>query len=145
MALTVEFTKLSRSAMMPTRVHATDAAYDLFAAEGALLGPGERSSVGTGLSLALPEGYAALVLPRSGLAMKHGIALVNAPGLIDPDYRGELRVLLLNTDRERGFEIAAGDRIAQLMLVEANDVEFVESAILNETIRGPAGFGSTGA
>lgn len=144
MALTVEFTKLSRSAKVPTRAHPTDAAYDLIAVESALLGPGERVSVGTGLSIALPQGYAALVLPRSGLAMKHGIALVNAPGLIDPEYRGELRILLLNTDRERGLEIAAGDRIAQLMLVEVNDVEFVECTELDETVRGAAGFGSTG-
>src|SRR6185295_10498496 len=100
----------------PTQAHEGDAGYDLHAAEAATLGPGERASVGTGIAVAIPDGHAGLVLPRSGLAARHGVALVNAPGLIDAGYRGELRVLLLNTDRERPFEIEPGDRIAQLLI-----------------------------
>jgi dUTP pyrophosphatase len=100
--------------------------------------------VGTGLAVAVPPGCAGLVLPRSGLALRHGIALVNAPGLIDSGYRGEVRVLLLNTDRSQPFEVAVGDRIAQLVVVrhETGELEEVES--LDETVRGAAGFGSTG-
>ena len=106
--------------------------------------PGERASVGTGIAVAIPEGHAGLVLPRSGLAARHGIALVNAPGLIDAGYRGELRVLLLNTDRASAFEIEPGDRIAQLVIARGRAPEFVEASELPETVRGTAGFGSTG-
>jgi dUTP pyrophosphatase len=108
------------------------------------LQPGERASVRTGIAVEIPAGLAGLVLPRSGLANRHGIALVNAPGLIDSGYRGEVRVLLLNTDREHSYEIAAGDRIAQLLLVryEAHDV--VEVAELSDSERGEGGFGSSG-
>jgi dUTP pyrophosphatase len=101
--------------------------------------------VGTGIAIELPSGHAGLVLPRSGLAARHGIALVNAPGLIDAGYRGELRVLLLNTDREATFEIAAGDRIAQLVVVAVATTEVVESDALAATARGEGGFGSSGA
>jgi dUTP pyrophosphatase len=140
----VRFTRLSEAASAPSRAHPGDAGYDLRAAEAARLGPGERASVGTGIAVEIPEGWAGLVLPRSGLAARHGIALVNAPGLIDAGYRGEVRVLLLNTDRENSFEIAPGDRIAQLVLVrhEAPELEEVDS--LEETVRGAGGFGSTG-
>ena len=110
----------------------------------ATIGPGERASVATGIALEIPAGHAGLVLPRSGLAASHGIALVNAPGLIDSGYRGEVRVLLLNTDRDDPFEIAPGDRIAQLLLVALAAAEPVEVTELAATARGDGGFGSTG-
>jgi dUTP pyrophosphatase len=140
----LRFAKLVPEARAPSRAHEGDAGLDLHAAEGVRLGPGERASVGTGIAVAVPEGQAGLVLPRSGLAAKHGIALVNAPGLIDPGYRGEVRVLLLNTDPSDPFEIAPGDRIAQLLLVPFAAVEAVEATELDETPRGLAGFGSSG-
>jgi dUTP pyrophosphatase len=140
----VRFRRLSARARPPARAHDGDAGYDLHAAEPAELGPGERASVGTGIAVAIPEGHAGLVLPRSGLAARHGISMVNAPGLIDAGYRGELRVLLLNTDRESSFQIAAGDRIAQLVVVRVEGPQLEESAELDETGRGGGGFGSTG-
>jgi dUTP pyrophosphatase len=142
--VTLRFTRLSAEARPPTQAHEGDAGYDLYASEAASLGPGERASVGTAIAVAIPEGCAGLVLPRSGLAARHGVGLANAPGLIDSGYRGELRVLLLNADRSEPFEVAAGDRIAQLMLVrfEAPPAEEVDS--LDETARGAGGFGSTG-
>jgi dUTP pyrophosphatase len=140
----LRFAKISPEAVVPTRAHGDDAGLDLVAAESARLEPGARASVGTGLAVAIPPGHAGLVLPRSGLAAKHGISLVNAPGLIDPGYRGELRVLLLNTDREETFEIEPGDRIAQLLLVPFAAAAPVEVAELDETERGLAGFGSSG-
>ena len=142
--MTLRFSRLQPDARPPAHAHDGDAGYDLHAAEAVSLGPGERASVGTGIAVAIPEGCAGLVLPRSGLAAKHGISLVNAPGLIDSGYRGEVRVLLLNTDRTESFEVGVGDRIAQLMLVrfESGPAEEVES--LDETARGAGGFGSTG-
>jgi dUTP pyrophosphatase len=140
----LEFTRLSEAARAPGRAHDGDAGYDLHAAEPASIGPGERASVGTGVAVAIPAGHAGLVLPRSGLAARHGIALVNAPGLIDAGYRGELRVLLLNTDRLEAFEVAVGDRIAQLVLVRHAAPELVEVEALGESVRGEGGFGSTG-
>jgi dUTP pyrophosphatase len=140
----VRFRRLSDSARPPTRAHDGDAGYDLHAAEAAALEPGERASVGTGIAVAIPEGHAGLVLPRSGLAARHGISVVNAPGLIDAGYRGELRVLLLNTDRERSFEVVAGDRIAQLLVVRVEGPQLEEAPELDETRRGGGGFGSTG-
>jgi dUTP pyrophosphatase len=142
--VTLRFERLSEDAREPTRAHHGDAAYDLYAVDRARIGPGERSSVGTGIAVAIPEGWAGLVLPRSGLAARHGITLSNAPGLIDPGYRGEVRVLLLNTDRHDSFEIAPGDRIAQLLLVRHEEPELVEVASLQETARGAGGFGSSG-
>ena len=136
--------RLSEAAVAPLRAHGDDAGLDLHAAEAAELGPGERASVGTGVALAIPEGRAGLVLPRSGLAARHGITLVNAPGLIDAGYRGELRVLLLNTDRSATFEVSPGDRIAQLIVVRHEAPEPEEVAVLDETARGASGFGSTG-
>jgi dUTP pyrophosphatase len=135
---------LTPAARPPGRAHEGDAGYDLHAAEAAALAPGERASVGTGIAVAIPGGYAGLVLPRSGLAARHGIALVNAPGLIDSGYRGELRVLLLNTDGLERFEVAEGDRIAQLLLVRAEAPELEEAEELDETVRGAGGFGSSG-
>ena len=140
----VEFKLLSESGRSPEQAHPGDAGYDVFAAESATIGPGERASVGTGIAVAIPDGYAGLVLPRSGLAARHGIALVNSPGLIDTGYRGEVRVLLLNTDREEAFVIEVGDRIAQLLVTPVESAAFAESPALSETARGEAGFGSTG-
>jgi dUTP pyrophosphatase len=142
--LIVSFQRLTEAARAPARANEHDAGWDLRAAEAVTIGPGERASVGTGIALAIPEGHAGLVLPRSGLAARHGIALVNAPGLIDAGYRGEVRVLLLNTDRAEPFAIAAGDRIAQLVITELPEVEFAEADSLTETARGTGGFGSTG-
>ena len=138
------FTRLSADAVAPVRAHDDDAGFDLCASEAAELGPGERASVGTGIAVAIPEGQAGLVLPRSGLAMRHGISVVNAPGLIDSGYRGEVRVLLLNTDRTEGFSVAIGDRIAQLLIVRHEAPELIEVENLGETVRGSGGFGSTG-
>jgi dUTP pyrophosphatase len=136
--------RLHPAAVLPTRAHASDAGFDLHAVEEVTLGPGERATVPTGIAIALPEGHAGLVLPRSGLAARHGIALVNAPGLIDEGYRGELRVLLLNTDRAEPFEISPGDRIAQLVLVRVSLTDAVEVEALDATERGDGGFGSSG-
>jgi dUTP pyrophosphatase len=140
----LEVRRLHAAAVLPTRAHASDAGFDLHAVEAATLGPGEREMVPTGIAIALPEGHAGLVLPRSGLAARHGIALVNAPGLIDEGYRGELRVLLLNTDRTEPFAIAPGDRIAQLVLVRVSHAVAVEVEALDSTERGDGGFGSSG-
>ena len=139
------FTRLSSYAAAPERAHDDDAGYDLRAAESATLEPGDRASVGTGIAVAIPAGHAGLVLPRSGLAARHGISVVNAPGLIDAGYRGEVRVLLLNTDRREVFEVAAGDRVAQLVIVRHETPEPVEVEELGQTVRGAGGFGSTGS
>jgi dUTP pyrophosphatase len=142
--LIVEFQRLSEAARAPERANEHDAGWDLRAAEAVRIRPGHRASVGTGIAVAIPEGHAGLVLPRSGLAARHGIALVNAPGLIDAGYRGEVRVLLLNTDRTEPFEIEPGDRIAQLVVTELPEVDFAEAESLPETVRGTGGFGSSG-
>lgn len=131
-------------AVLPQRATEGDAGLDLHAVEPAVIGPRERAAVGTGIAVEIPPGHAGLVLPRSGLALRHGIALVNAPGLIDSGYRGEIRVLLLNTDAEHPFEIEPGQRIAQLLVVPFAGLEPVESAELGETSRGAGGFGSSG-
>jgi dUTP pyrophosphatase len=141
--VSLPFTRLSDLAKPPQRAH-DSAGFDLFSAEDGVLGPGERGEFGTGIALAIPEGCAGLVLPRSGLAARHGIALVNAPGLIDPDFRGEVRVLLLNTDMNEPFEVTIGDRIAQLLLVRFETPELAEQLALDATARGEGGFGSTG-
>ena len=136
--------RLNEAAVLPTRAHDGDAGLDLYACEAAHIGPGERWSVGTGVAVEIPEGHAGLVLPRSGLAKKHGITLVNAPGLIDSGYRGELRVLLLNTDPADTFRVEPGDRIAQLVISPVVLAEPVEAAALAESARGDGGFGSSG-
>jgi dUTP diphosphatase len=136
--------KLKPEATLPRRAHEGDAGLDLYACEAAHIGPGERWSVGTGVAVEIPEGHAGFVLPRSGLAKKHGIALVNAPGLIDSGYRGELRVLLLNTDPAETFRVEPGDRIAQLVIAPVALVEPVEAEALTESTRGAGGFGSSG-
>jgi dUTP pyrophosphatase len=136
--------KLSEKATLPTRAHDSDAGLDLYAAEGALLRPGARVSVGTGLAVAVPEGLAGLVLPRSGLALNHGVTLVNSPGLIDPGYRGEVRVILLNTDQRIDYQCTPGDRIAQLLLVPIATATPMEAEALDTSTRGAGGFGSSG-
>lgn len=140
----LEYTLLSETARPPARAHDDDAGMDLHADEAVHLDPGDRESVGTGLAVAIPEGHAGFVLPRSGLAAEYGITLVNTPGLIDAGYRGELRVLLLNTDRTRSFRVMPGDRIAQLVIVKVEAPELAEVGELSETVRGQGGFGSTG-
>jgi dUTP pyrophosphatase len=136
--------KLKDEALLPTRAHEGDAGLDLYACEAAHIGPGERWSVGTGVGVEIPAGHAGLVLPRSGLARDHGIALVNAPGLIDSGYRGELRVLLLNTDPAETFRVEPGERIAQLLLTPIATPAPVEKTALSESARGEGGFGSSG-
>jgi dUTP diphosphatase len=140
----LKFVKLNEKATLPTRAHDNDAGLDLCAAESARLAPGARVSVGTGLAVQIPDGVGGLVLPRSGLALKHGVTLVNSPGLIDPGYRGELRVLLLNTDRTQEFPISPGDRIAQLLLVPVVHAKPLQADALDESTRGEGGFGSSG-
>jgi dUTP pyrophosphatase len=142
--MSFRFTRLTEAAKAPLRAHPGDAGCDLFAAEAVRLEPGARASVGTGIAVEIPDGSAGLVVPRSGLAAKHGISVVNAPGLIDAGYRGEVRVLLLNTDRTEPFQIEPGDRIAQLVIVEIGDAEPIEVGELADSVRGEGGFGSTG-
>jgi dUTP pyrophosphatase len=136
--------RLDGRAVLPARAHHDDAGLDLHALEDAQLGPGERASLRTGIAVEIPPGCAGLVLPRSGLALRHGIALANAPGLIDPGYRGEVHVLLLNTDRVEPFQISAGDRIAQLLVVRAEPALPLEVDELSSSVRGAGGFGSSG-
>jgi dUTP pyrophosphatase len=138
-------TRLRDDAALPQGAYPGDAGLDLIACERVALGPGERAIVPTGIAVAIPEGYAGLVIPRSGLALDHGISLVNTPGLIDSGYRGELRVIALNTDRERSFTVEAGMRIAQLVVTPVPEVDVIELDELPETVRGAAGFGSSGA
>jgi len=142
--VTVPVTLLGASARLPERAYEHDAAYDLRAAEALVIEPLGRAVVGTGVALGLPPGLAALTLPRSGLAARHGISLVNAPGLIDPGYRGEVRVILLNTDRDEAFRVAVGDRIAQLLFLPLTNVTLAASDALDQTHRGAQGFGSSG-
>lgn len=130
--------------VVPAFAHPGDAGADLIAAEGVRLGPGERALVGTGVRIALPEGYAAFVMPRSGLAAKHGVTVVNAPGTVDAGYRGEIKVALLNTDRTEAYEVSAGDRIAQLVVLPIPPVRFLPVDELPASVRGEGGFGSTG-
>jgi dUTP pyrophosphatase len=140
----LRFVKLSEKATLPTRAHDNDAGLDLYAAESARLAPGARVSVGTGLAVQIPDGVGGLVLPRSGLALKHGVTLVNSPGLIDPGYRGEVRVVLLNTDQTIDFHVKPGDRIAQLLLVPIATASPMHADALDESMRGVGGFGSSG-
>ncbi len=139
------FTRLDENATLPARAYAGDAGLDLAAAERVELAPGARALVGTGLAVAIPEGHAGFVQPRSGLAAEHGITIVNAPGLVDSGYRGELKVILLNTDLERAFVVEPGMRIAQLVVVPVATPQPVEVSALPETERGGKGFGSSSA
>lgn len=144
--LKIPFRRLHFDAREPSRAHTGDAGYDLRSVETVSLPPGGRALVGTGISVAIPEGYAGLVLPRSGLAVKHGVSLVNTPGLIDSGYRGEIKVPLINHDREQTFEVEVGMRISQLVLVRAAGADFLEVELLEASADGrdEGGFGSSG-
>jgi dUTP pyrophosphatase len=135
--------RLRDDAVLPSRAYEDDAGLDLVACDRHELGPGERAVVGTGVAVAIPAGHAGFVQPRSGLAAEHGITIVNAPGLVDAGYRGELRVVLLNTDRRRPFVVEPGMRIAQLVILGVAAPEVTEVAVLPESERGVRGFGST--
>ena len=137
--------RLRPDAVLPARAYMGDAGFDLSACERVELGPGERALVPTGVAVAIPEGYAGFVQPRSGLAVKHGISIVNTPGLVDSGYRGELKVALLNTDPREVFVVLPGMRIAQLVVVPVPEVDLVEVEALPESERGVRGFGSTAA
>jgi dUTP pyrophosphatase len=143
-AIELRIMRLDPRAQVPTRAHPGDAGLDLHSIEDATLPPGARTSVGTGIAVEIPTGYAGLVLPRSGLAARHGISVVNAPGLIDAGYRGEIRVLLLNTDSREPFEVRAGARIAQLVITAVALAAAVEVDSLEVSQRGTGGFGSSG-
>jgi dUTP pyrophosphatase len=136
--------RLRDEAVLPSQAYDGDAGLDLAACERVELPPGRRGVVGTGLAVAIPDGYAGLVLPRSGLAARHGLTIVNSPGLIDSGYRGEVQVILLNTDDREPFVVEPGMRVAQLVLVEAAAVRLVEVEELAASERGAAGFGSSG-
>jgi len=137
--------RLRADAVIPERAYEGDAGLDLSACEQVEIGPGERVVVGTGLAVAIPEGHAGFVQPRSGLASRHGITIVNTPGLVDSGYRGELRIVLLNTDRERAFVVEPGMRIAQLVVVPVAVPDPIEVVELPATDRGVRGFGSSAA
>lgn len=136
--------RLRDDAVLPQRAYAGDAGIDLAACERLALGPGERGIVSTGLAVAIPAGHAGFVQPRSGLAARHGITIVNTPGLVDAGYRGEVQVILLNTDRESEFVVEPGMRIAQLVIVPIREVRPVEVDELPASERGTGGFGSSG-
>jgi dUTP diphosphatase len=142
--LPVPVHRLDPGMPLPAYAHPGDAGADLCAAEEVVLPPGGRATVGTGIAIAVPDGHAAFVHPRSGLASRHGITVVNAPGTIDAGYRGEVRVVLLNTDPAEPFTVRRGDRIAQLVVQPVTGVGFLEVAELPASPRGQAGFGSTG-
>jgi dUTP pyrophosphatase len=129
---------------VPSYSHPGDAGADLSSSEALTLAPGERATVGTGVSIALPDGFVAFVVPRSGLAAKHGITIVNSPGTVDAGYRGELKVTLLNTDSSQPFDIAVGDRIAQMIVMPITQARFIPVEKLPLSERGESGFGSTG-
>ncbi|WP_309105252.1 dUTP diphosphatase [Microbacterium sp.] len=132
------------ASVVPGYAHPGDAGADLVAAEAVHLEPGERALVATGVRIALPEGFAAFVVPRSGLAAKHGISIVNSPGTVDAGYRGEIKVSLINTDTRHAYDVAVGDRIAQLIVMPVTRAEFIRVDELPESTRGEGGFGSTG-
>ena len=136
--------RLHPAAVLPRRAHPGDAGLDLCAVAACELAPGARARVPTGIAVELPPGHAGLVVPRSGLAARHGIAVVNAPGLIDEGYRGEVAVLLLNTDREHAFAVEPGMRVAQLVVTPVAVPEVQEAEALTASVRGDGGFGSSG-
>ena len=135
---------LISAATVPTYSHPGDAGADLVSTDAVVLEPGQRATLGTGVSIALPDGYVAFVVPRSGLAAKHGITIVNSPGTVDAGYRGEIRVTLLNTDSSEAYPVAVGDRIAQLIVMPVSRARFVPVETLPGSDRGTGGFGSTG-
>ena len=140
----VPIKKLVDDLPIPVYAYAGDAGVDLRAAESFDLAPFERRLVPTGIAIALPRGYAGFVMPRSGLAVKHGISIVNTPGLVDSDYRGELKVTLINLDAREPFHVEYGDRIAQLVIMKVENAQFEVRESLDETQRGESGFGSSG-
>lgn len=140
----VLFLRLRPDARLPQQAHHDDAGHDLHATEAVILAPGERAAIGCGFAMALPDGMAGLVVPRSGLALKEGLGVLNAPGLIDAGYRGEVKVILVNHDPAESRTIAPGDRIAQLVLIHLPTVRFAEVDSLPDSTRGEGGFGSTG-
>lgn len=140
----IEFLLLDEELPAPGYQHQGDAGFDLPSRIDAVIEPGERAMVPTGIAVAIPKGYAGLVLPRSGLASRHGIALVNSPGLIDSGYRGEIAVVLLNTDKREPFRIKRGSRIAQMVIQKIEEATLIKAPSLDETTRGAGGFGSTG-
>lgn len=142
--LTVQLKMLDDGLQPPSYAHPGDAGADLRAREDVVLQPGERRLVPTGVSIALPDGFVALIHPRSGLATKHGLTVVNAPGTVDAGYRGEIAVTLLNTDRDEAIELRRGDRIAQMVIQRVEHAEFVSVQELSDSVRGGGGFGSTG-
>jgi dUTP pyrophosphatase len=139
----LQICRLRPEAVIPERAYSGDAGLDLASCDRTCLAPGERATIGTGLAVAIPAGHAGFVQPRSGLASRHGIALVNSPGLIDSGYRGEIRVVVLNTDRDSSFTIEPGMRIAQLVIMRLPEIELVEVEELPESARGVHGFGSS--
>jgi dUTP pyrophosphatase len=143
-AVPVLLHRLSPDVGIPSPAHPGDAGVDLVTTETVELAPGERRTVGTGVAVALPDGHAAFVLPRSGLAARHGLTVVNAPGTVDAGYRGEIRVTLLNTDARVPLRLSAGDRVAQLVVLPVPRIRFVEVERLPGSARGTDGFGSTG-
>jgi dUTP pyrophosphatase len=140
----VQIHRLHPDAVLPVAQHPGDAGGDLVAIEGCDLAPGARALVATGLSIAIPVGFAGFVLPRSGLASRHGVTCANAPGLIDAGYRGEIKVALVNLDLVHTYSVSPGDRIAQLVILATADAEFVDVDNLPESTRDDGGFGSTG-
>jgi dUTP pyrophosphatase len=142
--LEVAVVRLDPGLPVPSYAHPGDAGADLHAAVDVELAPGERALVPTGLSIALPDGYVALVHPRSGLAARHGLSIVNAPGTVDAGYRGEIKVLLINHDPVEPVVLRRGDRIAQLVIQRFERARFVEVGVLPESVRGAGGYGSTG-
>ena len=143
-SISVSIKNLDPALEVPSYTREGDAGLDLKSTVDAVLQPFQRSLIPCGISVAIPQGYAGFVVPRSGLAAKHGISIVNAPGLIDSNYRGEIKVILVNLDPEQPFEIKRGDRIAQLVIMETPPVKLVEVDELDSTNRGASGFGSSG-
>jgi dUTP pyrophosphatase len=145
LSVTLQVVRLRDGVELPSQAYAGDAGLDLVASESVILAPGARALVPTGVAVAIPDGYAGLVTPRSGLAARHGISVVNGPGLVDSGYRGELKVILLNTDRRESFTVEQGMRIAQLVVVMVPRVDVVEAVELAPSARGEGGFGSSGS
>jgi dUTP pyrophosphatase len=140
----IDVVRLNESVPLPTYAHSGDAGADLVTVEDVRLDPGQRKVVGTGLALAIPEGYVGLVHPRSGLAARTGLSIVNTPGTIDSGYRGEIQVCLINLDSDQAIELRAGDRIAQLLIQPVERAQFVFVEALDDTVRGAGGYGSSG-
>ncbi len=144
MNINIPIKKVNKCAIIPEYSREGDAALDLKSCDDYIINPGQRSLISIGIAIAIPEGYCGLVLPRSGNAIKHGITLPNAPGLIDSNYRGEILVPLINHDKREPFVVNTGDRIAQLLIVECPNISFTEVESLDATNRGEDGFGSSG-